>query len=204
MDYYGPGFDIVEDKGTMHISVLLNDGSAVSLTSTVNLLFGSKLMDPATGIILNNEMDDFSIPGTKNYFDLPPSPYNFIQAGKRPLSSCVPTIVETDGKVDIVIGASGGSMITSSVVNVLLSILNFQKDPLKSLLEPRIHHQLIPNGVVTEPEYDERMKEYLRRRGHSVVTLDTYRTGVEVIQRKSDGLIFAAGDWRKGGEASGY
>jgi len=161
-------------------------------------------MDPATGIILNNEMDDFSTPGMKNYFNLPPSPYNFIQPGKRPLSSCAPTIVETDGKVDIVIGASGGSMITSSIVNVLLSILDFQKDPLGALLEPRIHHQLLPNSVVTEPKYDERVKDFLRKRGHAVDTLDDYRTGVSVIERKKDGLIYAAGDWRKGGEASGY
>lgn len=188
----------------MHVSVLLSDGSAVSLTSTINLLFGSKLMDPATGIILNNQMDDFSVPGTKNYFDLPPSPYNFIQPGKRPLSSCVPTIIETDGQVNIVVGASGGSMITTSVINVVLSILNFHRDPLESLIQPRIHHQLIPNGVVTEPEFDEHVKEALRRRGHAVMGLDTYRTGVQVIQRKKDGLIIAAGDWRKGGEASGY
>ena len=161
-------------------------------------------MNPATGIILNNEMDDFSVPGTKNYFGLPPSPYNFIQPGKRPLSSCIPTIVETDGEVNVVIGASGGSMITSSVINVLLSILNFHKDPLASLLEPRIHHQLIPNGVVTEPEFDGIVEEALKRRGHAVMRLDKYMTGVGVIERKSNGLILAAGDWRKGGEASGY
>ena len=204
VNYYEPAFDVSEDHGTMHISVLLHDGSAVSLTSTINLLFGSKLMEPTTGIILNNEMDDFSVPGTNNYFNLPPSPYNFIQPNKRPLSSCVPTIIETDGNVDIVIGASGGSRITTSVIHVLLSLLNFHNDPLKALLEPRIHHQLIPNGLDTEPEYDEKVKEALRRRGHAVVGMHDYRSGVQVIQRTKEGLILAAGDWRKGGEAAGY
>ena len=76
--YYQPSFDIKEDRGTMHVSVVSGSGDAVSLTSTVNLLFGCKIMDPLTGIILNNEMDDFSIPGVPNAFGLAPSPYNYI------------------------------------------------------------------------------------------------------------------------------
>ncbi|KAJ3337076.1 hypothetical protein HDU91_001579, partial [Kappamyces sp. JEL0680] len=91
VEYYAPEFDVLENHGTMHVSVLTASGEGVALTSTVNLSFGSKIMDPKTGIILNDEMDDFSIPGVPNAFGLAPSPYNYIQPGKRPLSSSVPT-----------------------------------------------------------------------------------------------------------------
>ena len=138
---------------------MLSDGSAVSLTSTVrelnklcscqkiNLLFGSRLMDPNTGIILNDEMDDFSIPGISNAFGLAPSPYNYIQPGKRPLSSCVPTIIEKDGKVELVVGASGGSRIITSTANVIVNVLDFGRNPLDAVSDPRAHHQLLPNLV---------------------------------------------------------
>lgn len=93
--YYNPQFDSVESPGTTHISVVDNEsGTAVSMTSTINLSFGSKLMCPQTGIILNNEMDDFSLPNKTNAFGLRPSKNNFIHPGKRPLSSSVPTFVE--------------------------------------------------------------------------------------------------------------
>ncbi|CAD6901058.1 unnamed protein product [Tilletia controversa] len=94
IDYYHPKFDITNDHGTMSLSVVDKDGMAVSVTSTVNLIFGSRVMCPETGIILNDEMDDSSTPGVPNGFGLAPSPYNYPEPGKRPLSSMAPAIVE--------------------------------------------------------------------------------------------------------------
>lgn len=122
----------------MHLSVVDKDDGVVALTSTVNLLFGSRVMDPVTGIVLNDEMDDFSIPGIPNDFGLYPAVYNYVGTyhsivtnvqslthtlsylapGKRPLSSITPTIVESDGKFDMALGGSGGSQIATATLNV--------------------------------------------------------------------------------------
>lgn len=94
-DHYNPeGFATLDSHGTSHISVADASGLAISLTTTVNLFFGSKVMVPETGVILNDEMNDFSIPGKRNIFGYEPHPANFIRPGKRPMSSMCPTIVE--------------------------------------------------------------------------------------------------------------
>lgn len=125
VEYYNPHWEAIENHGTTHLSAVDRDDMAVALTSTVNLIFGSKLMDPKTGVILNDEMDDFSIPGTPNYFGLKPSPFNYPEPGKRPLSSCVPTIVERDSKFELALGGSGGSRILTSVLQVRLALFFF-------------------------------------------------------------------------------
>lgn len=103
----------------MHLSVVDKDNSAVALTSTVNLIFGSRVMDPATGIILNDQQDDFSSAGISNAFGFSPSVANFVAPGKRPLSSITDTIIETeDGHLKMVVGASGGSEIITATLNV--------------------------------------------------------------------------------------
>jgi gamma-glutamyltranspeptidase/glutathione hydrolase/leukotriene-C4 hydrolase len=108
-----------DPHGTMHLSVADQDGSAVALTSTVNLVFGAKIMDPATGIILNNEQDDFSSPGSTNAFGFSPSRNNYVAPGKRPLSSITPTIIENErGELTMVVGGSGGSEIITATANV--------------------------------------------------------------------------------------
>lgn len=122
--YYQPKFEPVEAPGTTHLAVVDRNDMAVSLMSTVNLIFGAKLMDGETGIILNNEMDgrrvvatlpcfkfhliiiattDFSTPGVTNAFGLPPSPMNYVRGGKRPLSSAAPTIIERDGRFEMAV-----------------------------------------------------------------------------------------------------
>jgi gamma-glutamyltranspeptidase/glutathione hydrolase/leukotriene-C4 hydrolase len=118
VEYYNPHWGPVDDHGTTHLSTVDKDDMAVALTSTVNLLFGSKLLEPETGVILNDEMDDFSIPGYSNAFGLRPSPYNYPEPGKRPLSSTVPTIIEKDGRFEMSLGGSGGSRILTSAVQV--------------------------------------------------------------------------------------
>ncbi len=107
--------------GTTHVSAADKEGFVASATSTINLEWGCRLMEPITGIILNNEMDDFSIPNADNSFGLPPSEANYIAPGKRPLSSAAPTLVFNNGDLSIVIGGAGGSRIVTAIAQVSLS-----------------------------------------------------------------------------------
>ncbi|KAG0183232.1 hypothetical protein DFQ28_000102 [Apophysomyces sp. BC1034] len=204
--YYGPKYDKIENHGTMHISVVDKDDGAVALTTTVNLGFGSRLMDPVTGIILNNEMDDFSIPGQPNAFDLYPSKMNYIAPGKRPLSSMSPTIVERDGMFELAVGGSGGSKIISSVLNVLLNYLDNGHDLLDAVATPRVHHQLLPNKVDIETGIDQQIVKSLRKRGHEIYQLGKGDTisAVEMVGRAADGTVQAASDPRKFALGSAY
>ncbi|KAJ3180631.1 hypothetical protein HK101_009946 [Irineochytrium annulatum] len=216
-EHYNPPFDIKEDHGTMHVSVVTAAGDAVTLTSTVNLIFGAQIMDADTGIILNDEMDDFSIPGHPNAFGLMPSPYNYVQPFKRPLSSSVPTIVEdANGKVEIVAGASGGSRIITATLQVILNVLDFGMNIAEAVGEPRLHHQLIPHEVNVEYEFSADLEKELVDRGHKVrhrfwlnseielflqlqfqVTrfpLGLTVTGCEAIHVRKDGMIEGESD----------
>ncbi|CAI2169241.1 19490_t:CDS:10 [Funneliformis geosporum] len=204
--YYNPIYDVLEDHGTTHVSVVDKYNQAVSLTSTVNLVWGSRVLDSETGILFNNQMDDFSIPGVPNHFGLRPSPYNFIQPKKKPLSSCVPVIIENNGEFEMAIGGSGGSRILSSMLQVLLSVYEFEKDILKSIDAPRVHHQLLPNEVSIETGYSEKLMEELRKRNHSITFIDYYKGASEIqaVMRLPNGLVNAASDYRKHGIAAGY
>ena len=131
-DYYGAKYDIHDDHGTTHISVVDKHGGAVSLTSTVNLIFGSRLMDEETGVILNDEMDDFATPGRPDAFGLRPSPYNYPEGphhsggmGKKPLSSTSASILEyEDGSFWMALGGSGGSRIFGAVAQVWIQLVS--------------------------------------------------------------------------------
>lgn len=119
MSYYGANFTIEEDHGTANMAVLAANGDAVIVTSTVNNYFGSKVRSRRTGIILNDEMDDFSTPGVINSFGVPASPANYIKPGKRPMSSMCPAIIlDREGNVKMLVGAAGGTKITTSVAAV--------------------------------------------------------------------------------------
>ncbi|RKP03696.1 hypothetical protein CXG81DRAFT_9216 [Caulochytrium protostelioides] len=199
--YYGAGFEDRADHGTMHVAVVDADGMAVSMTCTINLLFGAQLMDPETGIILNDEQDDFSIPGVPNAFQLEPSPYNFVRPGKRPLSSSKrpPNAPSTGGTVEYVSGGSGGSHIVTAVAQVLTDLWS-------AMTAPRLHHQLVPNAVQAESRLTAALQAGLEARAHAVLRLPANLTftGVESIYRHRNGSLEAVSDPRKGGIAAGY
>ena len=135
--------------GTSHLVTADSSGLAISLTSTVNLIFGSQLIVPTTGVILNNQMNDFSIPGRNNSFAYPPSPANFIRPHKRPLSSLTPTIVEHagNGSLYYVVGAAGGSRIISATVQNLWHVLDRGLGVREGLGQGRFHDQLLPDKI---------------------------------------------------------
>ncbi|KAJ3268964.1 hypothetical protein HDV01_002074, partial [Terramyces sp. JEL0728] len=197
--FYGDPID-------MHMSILGKEGDAAALTSTVNLLFGSKVVDPVTGIVLNDEMDDFSIPGVSNSFGLAPSPYNYVHPGKRPQSSSAPVIIEKNGKVFVVSGASGGSHITTSTVQSIIRMIDLDSSPYDAVMAPRVHHQLLPDKVEIESYIPGDVEAGLIERGHEIKKLEpgVYTSCVSSLKRLSSGLVLAAGDERKHGQASAY
>lgn len=208
-DYYleaGQAVDEPHDHGTTHICVLDKDGMAVSLTDTVNLEFGSFIMDQQTGILQNNEMGDFSLPGYQNSYGLPPSPVNYPMAGKRPVSSSTPIILEKDGKVVLVTGAAGGSRIISVTAQIIMDLIIYKLNPITAMMDPRIHHQLLPNEVIVDYGTSAELVSGLINHGHRVTVLprDTALTSVQFIVCRKNGDIWALSDPRKGGLAAGY
>lgn len=162
------------------------------------------LRSPSTGIILNDEMDDFSIPGQVNVYGIPASPSNFIKPGKRPMSSMAPTIiVDESGEVRMVIGSAGGSRIITAVVSAIIQHLYL--DPQESLSEvfgeKRLHHQLVPNVLQFESGFNSTVIDGLIARKHNVSEVtQTIGFGALVgIVRRTDGSIEGAVDPRRGG-----
>uniref|UniRef100_A0A3Q4B287 Glutathione hydrolase n=1 Tax=Mola mola TaxID=94237 RepID=A0A3Q4B287_MOLML len=204
MMYYEPQFYLPDNHGTSHISVIAEDGSAVAATSTINHFFGSKVLSRSTGILLNNEMDDFSSPFSSNGFGVPPSPNNFIRPGKTPLSSMCPTIIfDKDKKVKMVVGGSGGTKITTSVTQVILNTLFFNYDLKKAVSDERLHNQLSPNTTVAEPGFDKDVLDGLALKYHTIEYLKSTGAVVQAVVRYSEGL-HAQSDPRKWGYAAGY
>ncbi len=139
----------------MHLSVLGN-GDAVSVTSTINLRFGALYIGKTTGIIYNNDMDDFSTPNMVNAFGFVPSISNYIKPRKRPMSSMSPIIVlDQKNNVRLVLGASGGSRIISSVAQVAIKNLFIDSDIKKNIDDKRIHHQLYPENAEIDMGFND-------------------------------------------------
>ncbi|XP_045115209.1 scoloptoxin SSD14-like isoform X2 [Portunus trituberculatus] len=203
-EHYGAVTAIKEDHGTAHFSLLAPNGDAVSVTSTVNLYFGAGIRSEQTGIVLNDEMDDFSAPNITNYFGLPPSPANFIRPGKRPLSSMCPAIfVDTEGDVRLVIGAAGGTKISSGVAWASMHNL-WLGDNIKEAIDARrIHHQLFPMTLGYEDGTISEVTDGLKELGHKV---EKFSVGGSVICgiARQNGKIYANSDFRKAGEVDGF
>ena len=192
-------------RHTTHFSVADVEGNWVACTATINTSFGSKVLVPGTGVILNNQMDDFSAqPGVANYFGLIGAEANAIAPGKRPLSSMSPTLVLKDGKPLYALGAAGGPKIISDVVLELVNLLDRGMTPRQAVEEPRIHHQWVPDELLVEKTLPQNIKEGLRARGHKV--RDSLGMGVsQIVGRTKDGSAFeGAADPRAGGTADGW
>ncbi|XP_052225167.1 glutathione hydrolase 1 proenzyme-like [Dreissena polymorpha] len=204
-DYYHPIFDSPwNDHGTAHLSVLGPDGDAVSITSTVNLFFGSKVIGSRTGIIFNNEMDDFSTPGTVNYFGVPASKANFIAPWKRPLSSMCPSIVvDGEGNARLVIGASGGTRITTTTALATIEALQWNWGIKQAIDYPRIHHQLFPQELSVQRGFPQVVIDGLKALGHNVSVVSSASSTCQGILRKEN-FVMANSDYRKYGEPDGY
>ncbi|KAG5890285.1 hypothetical protein JTB14_031882 [Gonioctena quinquepunctata] len=205
--YYGAKFVIPEDHGTAHISVLTPEGDAVSVTSTINFKFGAKFASNSTGIILNDQMDDFSSPNIINVFGIPPSPANFIAPGKRPMSSTCPSIILNEkNDVVMVIGGSGGSKITSSVASVILNYLWFGMDLKAASDASRMHHQLFPMEVTMEEEFslgNNYIVDGLKRIGHHVAFANEKGfAALTAISKNKDNSVTGVFDKRRPGSVS--
>lgn len=163
-------------KHTTHIAAADSEGYWVAINATVNTAFGSKVIVPGTGIVLNNEMDDFSSqPGVPNAFGLIGAENNAIEPGKRPLSSMSPTIVlDADDEPVLTVGAAGGPKIITQVVQTIIRRLDFGQTLSDAVASPRVHHQWRPDRVLAEEAVDQNVLEGLRKLGHKV---DTVRTG---------------------------
>lgn len=196
---YGMAAPPPTDAGTQHISVLGPDGMAVALTTTVNTSFGSEVFAPRSGVLLNDQMDDFATrPGEGNAFGLQGGAANVVAPGSRPLSSMSPTVlISADGKERIVIGASGGPFIISSVVQVLVDMIDFGMDPSEAVAAPRIHHQWSPDVLMLDEGISPDTARALAARGHTLKTFSFF-SSVQVI--RGDGQrALGASDPRKGG-----
>jgi gamma-glutamyltranspeptidase/glutathione hydrolase len=199
VSWYDPGgIESLETPGTSHVVTADASGMAVSLTTTVNLLFGSQLMVPETGVILNDEMNDFSIPGSSNAFGYIPSAANFIRPGKRPLSSISPTIVESgDGRLYFVVGAAGGSRIITATIQNLHHVLDQGMTAPQALAQPRLHDQLVPNQVSFEYAYDNGTVAYMKSLGHNVAWVAPGQSTAQGVRLLQNGTFEAAGEPRQ-------
>ncbi len=199
---YGAGFTLPLDSGTSHVSVIDSDGDAISLTTTVNTTWGSGWVAGQTGLLMNNQMDDFvAKPGVPNAFGLIGTAANAIAPFKRPLSSMSPTLVVRDGKIEVVIGASGGPTIITATLQVLIDVLDFEIDPRAAVEAPRIHHQWVPEVLTLEPEFAPTLVDALRDRGHTTRT-DLRFSAVQVLVVGRDGRLRGAADPSKQGTAA--
>lgn len=190
-----------DDGGTSHVSVVDGSGNAAALSTTINMPFGSGL--EAAGVVVNNQMDDFTTkPGVPNSFGLVQSPHNEVAAGKRPLSSMSPTLLLRDGHTFMVVGGAGGPAIITGTLQVILGVVDFDRDALTAVSAPRIHHQWVPDTLHLEPGFPPETQSGLLARGHALSDAPK-RSVVQAIIVRGPKRVEAASDPRKGGRPAG-
>jgi len=192
-----------EGSNTTHYSVVDSRGNAVSNTYTLNFPYGVGLVAEGTGVLLNNELDDFTAaPGASNAFGLVGFEANLPGPGKRPLSSMSPTIVLRDGKPVLVTGTPGGSRIISTVVQIVVDVLDYKMDIAAAVAAPRVHHQWMPDEVRVERGFPQQTLDALKARGHQVIE-PLGQTSANSIAVTPNGLLAAPDPRTRGAEAAG-
>ena len=193
-----------EGRNTTHFSVIDRDGNAVSNTYTLNFSYGLGLVAEGTGVLLNNELDDFtSKPGTANAYGLVGYNANLPGPGKRPLSSMTPTIVMKDGKPFLITGSPGGSRIISAVLQVIVNAIDFEMPIGQAVSAPRLHQQWQPEDVYVEPGFAPDVLDALEKRGHKIVATPPH-TSTNSIEVTAEGYVGAADRRTRGSLAAGF
>ncbi|MES1956292.1 gamma-glutamyltransferase [Salinisphaera hydrothermalis EPR70] len=195
-----------EGQHTTQYSVVDDQGNAVSVTYTINYLFGNGHIAGNTGFFLNNEMDDFTAkPGVPNAFGLVQGKANQVEGGKRPLSSMSPSLVLKNGNLFMVTGSPGGSTIISTTLESMLNVIDFGMNVQQAVNAPRIHNQWLPDRTKVEPGYlTDSVKQKLEAMGHSFHVVRSWGAD-EAILRHADGTLEGANDRRRpAGLAAGY
>ncbi|HAB16218.1 MAG TPA: gamma-glutamyltransferase, partial [Verrucomicrobiales bacterium] len=193
-----------QSRHTTHLSTADSEGNWVGLTATINTSFGSKVTVPGTGVLLNNQMDDFAAqPGVPNFFGLVGAEANSIAGGKRPLSSMSPTIVMRGGRPILCVGAAGGPTIITQTVLAILRTVDFGLPVDAALARPRFHHQWRPDELHIERTVGIPVQESLRRMGHRVVEESAIGAAQAVAIDPSGTGFVGAADPRGEGAAGG-
>jgi gamma-glutamyltranspeptidase/glutathione hydrolase len=197
----------VEGTETTHLSVVDRNGMAVALTTTINDLFGNKVVVDGAGFFMNDEMDDFvTAPGRPNLYGLLGGPENAIAPGKRPLSSMSPTIVSKEGNTVLVLGARGGSRIITSVLQAIVNTVDFGLPPREAVAAPRYHHQWLPDTLLHEAgAFHPETAAELERKGHHLREIP-WSVGVigAISIDPATGLLVGVPDRRGSGAAAGF
>lgn len=196
-----------EPMETTHYTVVDREGTVVSNTYTINDLYGSRVTAKGTGVLLNDEMDDFAArPGRANLYGLIQGERNAIQPGKRPLSSMTPTIVlRKDGSLWFTLGARGGPRIISAVMQSVINVIDFKMDIQQAVDAPRIHHQWFPDEILFEPNgLSPDTAAILGRYGHKFAPEAKYIASATAIMIDEKGVRVGAIDPRSDGSALGY
>jgi gamma-glutamyltranspeptidase / glutathione hydrolase len=195
-----------ESNNTTHYSVVDAAGNAVSVTTTLNDSFGSKVTADGLGFLLNDEMDDFaSKQGVPNAYGLIQGPANAIGAGKRPLSAMTPTIVVKDGQLAYVLGSPGGPKIITTVANILMGVIDYKLDIQQAVAAPRFHHQWLPDSITMEKVgFSPDTISALNQLGHKIDLQGYWSDGECIAIDPKTGDRLGAPDPRNNGAASGY
>jgi gamma-glutamyltranspeptidase/glutathione hydrolase len=199
--------EVFDDLGkhTTHLSAADAEGNWVAITQTINTAFGSKVIVPGTGVILNDEMDDFAAaPGVPNAFKLVGAEANSVAADKRPLSSMSPTIVLKDGKPILSVGAAGGPTIITQTLQAIMGVIDLKMDIATALKQPRIHQQWSPDELKIEEAFGPDFMKQLEERGHHLDIQKRFGACQGVMWDAVAGSFRAAHDPRIPGKADGW